>query len=326
MARADAGEKLRGDAQYVGDLVLPRMLYGQVLRSTSAHARIASIDTSAADAMPGVVATLTSADLLDLDPYYGHAIRDRPIVAIDRVRFAGEPVVAVAATDQATAEAAVRAIVVEYEDLPVVGTMEEALAPGATLVHDQPLRPGAFHGLGTLAERDGNICYRYAIDRGDVDAVFATADIVVEDDYRFPSVYQYAMETHSVVAQVDSDGIRIWATCQHPFLVRAEIATLFDEPLGRVRVIVPYLGGGFGSKSYTKMEPIAVALARKAGRPVRIVNRVDEFDGDHPAPQHDGPGAHGGQRRRPPPGTRRPGVVRHGRLCRQRAPGDRDRR
>ena len=124
--------------------------------------------------------------------------------------------------------------------------------------------------------RDGNICYRYAIDRGDVDAVFATADIVVEGDYRFPGVYQYAMETHSVVAQVDSDGIRIWATCQHPFLVRAEIAALFDVPLGRVRVIVPYLGGGFGSKSYTKMEPITVALARKAGRPVRIVNRVDE--------------------------------------------------
>lgn len=276
MARADAAEKLRGDAQYVGDLVIPRMLHGKVLRSPHAHARIVSIDTSAADAMPGVVATLTAADLLDLDPYYGHAIRDRPIVAIDRVRFAGEPVVAVAATDQATAEAAVRAIVVEYEDLPVVGTVDEALAPGATLVHDQPLRPGAFHGLGTLAERDGNICYRYAFHRGDVDAAFATADIVVEDDYVFPSIYQYAMETHSVVAQVDSDGITIWATCQHPFLVRAEIATLFDVPLGRVRVIVPYLGGGFGSKSYTKMEPIAVALARKAGRPVRIVNRVDE--------------------------------------------------
>ncbi len=276
MARSDAAEKLRGDARYVGDLVVPRMLHGKVLRSPYAHARIVSIDTSAADAMPGVVAILTGADLLDIDPYYGHAIKDRPIVAIDRVRFAGEPVAAVAATDEATAEAAVRAIVVEYDELPIVGTVEEALAPGATLVHDQPLRPGDFHGLGILAERDGNICYRYAIDRGDVDAAFAAADIVVEDDYVFPSVYQYAMETHSVVAQVDSDGITIWATCQHPFLVRAEIAALFDVPLGRVRIVVPYLGGGFGSKSYTKMEPITVALARKAGRPVRIVNRVDE--------------------------------------------------
>jgi CO/xanthine dehydrogenase Mo-binding subunit len=276
MARADAAEKLRGEAQYVGDLVVPRMLHGKVLRSPHAHARIVSIDTSAADAMPGVVTILTAADLMDIDPYYGHAIKDRPILAIDRVRFAGEPVAAVAATDQATAEAAVRAIVVEYEDLPVVGTVDAALAPSAPLVHDQPLRPGDFHGLGTLAERVGNVCYRYTIDHGDVDAVFATADIVVENDYVFPSAYQYAMETHSVVAQVDGDRIQIWATCQHPFLVRAEIAALFGVPLGRVRIIVPYLGGGFGSKSYTKMEPITVALARKAGRPVRIVNRVDE--------------------------------------------------
>ena len=276
MPRSDAAEKLRGDAQFVGDLVVPRMLYGKVLRSPYAHARIVSIDTSAAAGMPGVVAILTAADLMDLDPYYGHAIKDRPILAIDRVRFAGEPVAAVAATDQATAEAAVRAIVAEYEDLPSVDSVAEAVAPGAPLVHDQPLRPGEFHGLGTLAERDGNICYRYAFDRGDTDAAFAAADIVIEGDYVFPSVYQYAMETHSVVAQVDSGGIKIWASCQHPFLVRAEIAALFEVPLGQVRIIVPYLGGGFGSKSYTKMEPITVALARKAGRPVRIVNRVDE--------------------------------------------------
>jgi CO/xanthine dehydrogenase Mo-binding subunit len=276
MARADAAVKLSGEAQYVGDLVVPRMLHGKVVRSPFAHARIVSIDTSAADAMSGVVAILTGAELLDVDPYYGHAIKDRPIVAIDRVRFAGEPVAAVAATDEATAEAAVAAIVVNYDELPIVGTLEEALAPDATLVHDGLLRPGDFHGLGTLPERDGNICYRYKIDRGELDATFSSADIVVDEEYTFPSVYQYAMETHSVVAQVDSNGITVWASCQHPFLVRAEIAALFDVALGRVRIVVPYLGGGFGSKSYTKMEPITVALARKAGRPVRIVNRVDE--------------------------------------------------
>jgi CO/xanthine dehydrogenase Mo-binding subunit len=276
MARVDAAEKLRGEAQFVGDLVVPRMLHGKVLRSPYAHARIRSIDSAAALAIPGVVAILTAADLMDIDPFYGHAIKDRPILAIDRVRFAGEPVAAVAATDPAIAEAAVRAIVVDYEELPPVATLDDALEPGAALVHDDPLRPGDFHGLGTLPERDGNVCYRYGIDRGDVEAAFATADIVVEGDYVFPSVYQYAMETHSVVAQVDSGGIRIWATCQHPFLVRAEIAALFNVPLGQVRITVPYLGGGFGSKSYTKMEPLTVALARKAGRPVRIVNRVDE--------------------------------------------------
>lgn len=276
MARVDAAVKLSGEAQYVGDLVVPRMLHGKVLRSPFAHARIVSIDTGLAEAMPGVVAVLTGADLLDINPYFGHAIRDRPIVAIDRVRFAGEPVAAVAATDEAIAEAAIRLIVVEYDELPVVATLADALAPGATLVHDQPIVPGLFHGLGTLPDRDGNVCYRYAIERGDVEAAFASADIVVEDEYAFPGVYQYAMETHSVIAQVESDGITLWAACQHPFLVRAEIAALFGVPVGRVRIIVPFLGGGFGSKSYTKMEPITVALARKAGRPVRIVNRVDE--------------------------------------------------
>lgn len=276
MRRVDAAEKLRGEARFVGDMSMPRMLHGKVLRSPVPHARIRSIDASAALAMPGVVAVLTGQDLLDVDPYWGHAIKDRPIVAIDRVRFAGEPVAAVAAEDEALAEAAVAAIGVEYDELSNVGTIEEALAPGAALVHDGALRPGLFHGLGTLPERDGNICYRYGFAQGELDPVFAAADIVVEGDYAFPGVYQYAMETHSVVAQWVDGGVTLWASCQHPFLVRAEIAALFDLPLGRVRIIVPYLGGGFGSKSYTKMEPITAALARKAGRPVRIVNRVSE--------------------------------------------------
>jgi CO/xanthine dehydrogenase Mo-binding subunit len=276
MARVDAAEKLRGEAEYVGDMVVPGMLQGKVLRSQLPHARIRSIDASAAEAMPGVVAVLTGADFLDSDPYWGHAIKDRPIVAIDKVRHVGEPVAAVAAIDEATAEAAVAAIDVEYEDLPVAGTITEALAPEAPLVHEGPIRPGLFHGLKLDADRDGNVCYRYAIDRGDVDGIFASAPIVVEGDYEFPGVYQYAMETHTVVADASAADITIWATCQHPFLVRAEIADLFSVPLSRVRVIVPYLGGGFGSKSYTKMEPVTVALSRKAGRPVKIMNRVDE--------------------------------------------------
>ncbi len=276
MPRVDAGEKLRGEARYVGDMSVPGMLHGKVLRSPFPHARIISIDVSAALALPGVVAVLTGEDTLDIDPYWGHAIKDRPIVAIGEVRFVGEPVAAVAAEDEATAEAALAEIVVEYEELPVVGTLDDALAADAPLVHDGPIRPGLFHGLGTLPDRDGNICYRYGFERGSVDEVFEQAEIVVEGEYTFPGVYQYAMETHSVIAQWEGGEVTLWATCQHPFLVRAEIAALFDLPLGRVRIIVPYLGGGFGSKSYTKMEPITVALARKAGRPVRIVNRVDE--------------------------------------------------
>jgi CO/xanthine dehydrogenase Mo-binding subunit len=165
---------------------------------------------------------------------------------------------------------------VDYDELPPVVTLADALADDAPRLHEGPQVAGLFHGLGELGEPEGNVCYRYRIDRGEIESAFDHADIVVEGEYTFPAVYQYAMETHSVIAQVDGDEITLWASCQHPFLVRAEIADLFGVPLARVRVIVPYLGGGFGSKSYTKMEPITVALARKAGRPVKIVNRVDE--------------------------------------------------
>jgi CO/xanthine dehydrogenase Mo-binding subunit len=274
--RRDAREKLRGEAQFVGDMLVPRMLHGRVLRSTIAHGRIVSIDATAAEKIPGVVCVLTGADLADIDPYYGHAIKDRPIVAIDKVRFHGEQVAAVAAETPAAAAAAVEAIVVEYEELPVVADVEAAVAPGAPLVTDRELVPGLFHGLGELAPRDGNVCYRYRLDKGEPEAVFAHADVVVEGEYTFPAVYQYAMETHTVIAQVEGDEISLWASCQHPFLVRAEIADLFRVPVANVRIQVPYLGGGFGSKSYTKMEPLTVALARKAGRPVKIQNRVGE--------------------------------------------------
>ena len=276
VARKDAGEKLRGQARYVGDIGVPRMLHGVVLRSEIPAGRIRSIDTATAQAMPGVRCILVGADLRDLDPFYGHAIRDRPIIAIDVVRFAGEPVAVVAAETEAQGEAAVRAIRVDYEPLPGAVDLDQALAPDGPLVHTEPARGGAFHGLGNLPERLGNVCYRYELDWGDTDAAFAEADVVVEDVYEFGSAYQYSMETHACIAQVEGEDITLWANCQHPFLVRAEMASVFGVPLSRVRIIVPFLGGGFGSKSYTRMEPLTIAVARKAGRPVRVVNRVDE--------------------------------------------------
>ena len=274
--RVDAIAKISGAADFVGDLSVAGMLHGKVLRSDVAHARIRRVQVEAAEQMPGVVAVLVGEDLADIDPYFGHAIRDRPIVAIDEVRFVGEPIAAVAAETEAQAEAAVLAITVEYTELPVVAGLDAALAPDAVLVHEAPTRPGFAHGLGQLPERDGNVCYRYGFERGDIDEAASLADIVIERDYDFPAVYQYSMETHAVIARHDGAEISLWANCQHPFLVRAEIAMLFGFPVDRVRVVVPFLGGGFGSKSYTKMEPIAVALARKAGRAVKIVNRVDE--------------------------------------------------
>lgn len=276
MRRVDGVEKVTGAARFVGDLVVPGMLYGRVLRSPVPHARIARLDARIAERMPGVQAVLTGGDLAGTDPFYGHAIKDRPIVALDCVRFAGEPVAAVAATDEATAAEAVLAIVVEYEELPAVTTLEAALADGAPRLHEGPLRPGLFHGLGELRREEGNICYHYHFARGAVARAFADADLIVEGEYTFPAVYQYAMEPHTVIAAWGADGLTVWASCQHPYLVRAELADLFGLPQSSVRVIVPYLGGGFGSKSYTKMEPLTAALARKAGRPVRIANRVDE--------------------------------------------------
>lgn len=272
--RVDGLVKARGEALYAGDLDLPGLVAGAVLRSTVAHARIRAIDTTAAESLPGVVCVLTAADLADLDPYWGHRIRDRPILAGDTVRYPGDPVAAVAAVDEATAFAALELISVDYEELPVVASLEDALAPDAPLVHEEPLRPGLLDGGSPVA--DGNVCFRYDAVRGEPEAIFAHADLVVEDEYRFPALYQYAMETHTVVARWAGEEVELWSSCQHPFLVRAELAALFELPLDRVRLVVPYVGGGFGSKSYTKMEPIAVALARKAGCAVRLRNSVSD--------------------------------------------------
>lgn len=275
--RVDGLAKVTGQAKYVADLRVPDMLFGKVLRSPLPHARIVRMDTSLAEQVPGVVAILTAEDLKDIDPYWGHAVRDRPVVAIDRVRFAGEPVAAVAAETESAAEEALDLIDVEYEPLPVVATVDDALKPDAPILHaPENKRPGLFHGLGNVGGEEGNVCYRYDLKQGDVEAAFAKAAVVVEGEYEFPAIYQYAMETHAALAQWGPDGVTIWATCQHPFLVRAEIAALFNLPLASVRIVVPYLGGGFGSKSYTKIEPVTAALARKAGRPVLIQNRVEE--------------------------------------------------
>ena len=234
------------------------------------------MDTAAAERANAVVAVLTSDDLADIDPYYGHALRDRPVVARGKVRFTGEPVAVVAAETQAAAEAAVALIEVEYEELPIAASVHAALAPDAPLVHEKRARPGAAHGLGDLPDADGNICYSYSFRRGEVARAFADAAVVVEGEYTFPAVYQYSMETHTTIAHWQGGELTLWSSCQHPFLVRQEIAALFGLPLDRVRIIVPFLGGGFGGKSYTKMEPLTAAIARKAGRPVRILNAVHE--------------------------------------------------
>jgi len=269
--RIDARDKVTGRALYTGDLRVPGMVHGKVLRSPVAHARLLRLDARAAEAIPGVVAVLTRDDLADIEPFYGPIIKDRPIVAMEKVRYAGEPVALVAAVDEATAEAALAAIQVEYEELPAATDIEAAMAAGAAPLHDR-LPPSVQARDFSLARSDParNICHHERVEQGDVAAGFAQADRIFENVFTFPMVYHYAMEPHTVVAQVDGEGITAWASAQHPFVVRAEVARMFRVPLAQVRFIIPYLGGGFGSKSYTKIEPLAVALARKARRPVRL--------------------------------------------------------
>ena len=260
--RVDGLDKVTGNAKYAGDLIIPGMIEGKFLRSPYAHARIVSIDTRAAEALPGVIAVVTSKDFTDISPYAGRGKnKDHPIVAVKRVIFAGQPVAAVAALDRATAEEALEKIVVEYEELPAIIDVDEAIADGAPLVHD-------------FAER--NICFQTDLVKGDVEKGFAEADEIFEDEFEFPMVYHYSMEPHTAVAQVDGDGISIWTSTGHPFGVRQEIAEIYHYPLSKIRVHVNFVGGAYGSKSGAKTEPLVVALARKAQRPVRVVQSVSE--------------------------------------------------
>jgi len=256
--RVDGIDKVTGKAKFVGDLTIPGMLQGKILRSTYPHARLVSIDASQAEALPGVLAVLTASDIADLNLIYS----GRPVIATDKVRYVGEPVAAVAAVDLATAEEALSLIQVKYEELPAVVGIDAALKKDAPLIH---------------RDKGSNIGTHEKVLRGDVEEGFALSDEVVEDTFTFPMVYHYAMEPHSVIAHYGMDDeITVWSSAQHPFQVRGDIAKIFKVPPGKVRMIINYLGGGYGSKSYTKFEPLVVALARKAKQPVRICNSVGE--------------------------------------------------
>ena len=255
--RVDGIEKVTGKAKFLGDLAIPGMLHGKILRSTYPHARILAIDTSRAESLPGVAAVFTAADLGDSVPLYN----GRPVIAANRVRYVGEPVAAVAATDLATAEEAISLIDLQYEELPTVIGIDAARANGAPLIHDG---------------HSGNLCSHERVERGNVQEGFAQSDVVVEDDFTFPMVYHYAMEPHSVIAHWNDEGVTVWSSAQHPFQVRNDIAKVFGILPSRVRMVISYLGGGYGSKSYTKIEPLVVALARKADAPVRLCNSVSD--------------------------------------------------
>jgi CO/xanthine dehydrogenase Mo-binding subunit len=277
--RVDGYGKVTGKAAYTGDLNIPGMIHGKVLRSPHAHARVVKIDGRKAEQIPGVMAVLTRENCQVATPYIGAMIKDQCLIAIDKVRYAGDIVAAVAAADENIAEKALDAIEVEYEELPTITTVEEALAENAPLIHETVRRarpPQYGRGASYILHDKSNICHHFRYQRGDVEEGFKSADFTFEDTYYFPSAHHYPMESNVGVADFNKDGVTIWASTQGPFGLRQEVARVFGLPLSDVRVIVPYVGGGYGGAKGLVPSIIGVALSRLARRPVRVNFSAEE--------------------------------------------------
>lgn len=265
--RTDAVPKVTGAAQYVADLNFPGMLHAAVLRSPHPHARIKALDTSAAEATPGVKAVATGADTARRK--WGAFRPDLYPLAIGKVRYVGDEIAAVAAIDAATARAAVDRIMVEYEVLPAVLSLDQALSEGAPLVHD---------------DAPGNVAHQFGFERGDVDAGFKSSDVVVEGTWESVRQWHTALETIGCVASWASGRATMWCNTQTPFLARGRYATALGVPESQVRVIQTEVGGGFGGKSGDDNASVICALlAKKSGRPVKLIHtREEEFLASHP--------------------------------------------
>ncbi len=275
--RLDGPAKVTGRARYALDLTLPGMTHGAVVRADRAHARILEIETAAAEAHPGVLKVCTGSNVAPLDPRFGHVVRDHPALAVDRVLYHGEPVALVVAETRRAAERAARLVRVRYEDLPAVIDAVEALSAGAPLLHPERIERTKDEGLDQGGETlAGNVCASSEYGWGDIAAAFDAADLVVEGEYRYPMLYGYAMEPYNAIASFEEGALVVYSTAQHPYMVREDLARIFDLPLARVRVVVPYVGGGYGTKSYTKVEPLAALGAWATGRPVRVALSVEE--------------------------------------------------
>jgi CO/xanthine dehydrogenase Mo-binding subunit len=278
LPRLEARDKVTGRAEYTHTMRLPGMLHAKIFRSTVAHGRIKSIDTRAAKAVPGVHRVVTSEDVRKVipSPYYGPAFHDQPILAIDKVHFVGEPVAVVLAADPHVAEEAAQLIVAEYEELPAIFDEVEA-ADNKTLVHEDLKPAGTFADLKHLKGRKGtNIALDFKLRRGDVDKAFAEAAHVFEHTFRTQKVLHLALEPFVSIADWNERGVTIYTASQGPSFVRTEIARLLGWPENRVRIKVPYLGGGFGAKLYIKMEALATALSMIAQRPVKVALTMEE--------------------------------------------------
>ena len=278
--RPDGFDKVTGRANYAADLALPGMIWGRILRSPHAHARIKNIDTSKAEAMPGVFSVATHADFRKAGGSLeaGEStlnVRDlsRNILADDKVLYHGHAVAAVAAYSERLADEALELIEVEYEVLPHVLDIEAAMKDDAPILHEDMFTKG----LEEKPDTPSNIATRAQMNLGDVEAGFARADVIVEREFRLPRAHQGYIEPHACTVRYDEDGQSlIWCSSQGHFDVRMSTATLLGMDQGKIKVVPGEIGGGFGGKTTVYLEPVALILSRKAGKPVKMVMNRDE--------------------------------------------------
>ena len=279
--RPDGTDKVTGRAKFGADLMLPGMLTGKILRSPHAHAKIKSIDTSKAEALPGVKAVVSAADIAEMPSEWVPAgelqlnYRDLAsnILARGKVLYDGHAVAAVAATSAAIADAALDLIAVDYEVLPHVIDVEEAMAPDAPVLHEDMFT----EGVTPTPDKPSNIFKEIDIGIGDVETGFAAADLIVERSFKTAPVHQGYIEPHAAVASFAEDGqAELWCSTQGHFTARAYCAKLLGMDVSDLRVTASEIGGGFGGKTTVYVEPVALLLSRKAGRPVRVVMTRDE--------------------------------------------------
>lgn len=272
--RPDGIDKVTGRAKYGADAFAPGQLIGVVLRSPHAHARIKKIDTSKAEKLPGVKAVITSADLPDLTGE-DRGMRDilQNCMARTKALYDGHAVAAVAAIDATTARKALKLIKVDYEILPHVTDVDEAFKPNAPLLHDDIFTDG----IEPKPTKPSNFCKIAEYGHGDVEAGFKEADVIIEKSYKTEQTHQGYIEPHACLASVSPDGMaELWVTTQGPFVYRNQCAALLGLDANKLRVTASEIGGGFGGKTHLWAEPLALALSRKANRPVKLVMTRDE--------------------------------------------------
>ncbi len=279
--RPDGADKVTGKAMYGADLAMPGMVVGKILRSPHAHARIVSIDTRKARALPGVKAIVTAADFPDLASEEFEAgesagnLRDlsQNVMARHVVLYDGHAVAAVAATSSSIADEALALIVVDYEVLPHVTEVEAAMSPDAPVLHAHMFT----QGLAVTPDKPSNIAKRNELTRGDLAAAFAEADVTVEGRYTTAAVHQGYIEPHACVASYAADGqCQVWSSSQGQFMIRTYCAKVLNLESSNIRVTPAEIGGGFGGKTTVYLEPVALALSRQCGHPVKMVMTRDE--------------------------------------------------